>query len=123
MPVHRRLFLYPLHFFGITHGILQQSINAFAMGLLLGYVAIRTGSLVPTIVMHVLHNGLTYLLSMHAENEQLSVLLTEYNGQMMYSPLVAMIGGALAIGLLFVLHLKTRPPDPDLLSEQILNVE
>ncbi|MEL0095113.1 MAG: ABC transporter permease subunit/CPBP intramembrane protease [Planctomycetaceae bacterium] len=110
-------------FFGITHGILQQSINAFAMGLLLGYVAIRTGSLVPTIVMHVLHNGLTYLLSIHAENEQLSILLTEYNGQMMYSPMVAGVGGTLAVGLLFILHLKTRPPEPDLLSEQVLNVE
>ncbi len=110
-------------FFGITHGILQQSINAFAIGLLLGYVAVRTGSLVPTIVMHVLHNGITYLLSVNAETEQLSVLLTEYNGQLMYSPIVAVIGGILALGLLFVLHLTTRPPEPDLLSEQTLNVE
>ena len=83
----------------------------------------RTGSLVPTIVMHVLHNGITYLLSIHAEKEQLSVLLTEYNGQLMYSPIVAVIGGILSISLLVVLHLTTRPPDPDLLSEQILNVE
>ena len=83
----------------------------------------RTGSLVPTIVMHVLHNGITYLLSISAEKEQLSVLLTEYNGQLMYSPSVAVIGGILAIGLLVVLHLVTRPPEPDLLSEQNLNVE
>ena len=110
-------------FFGITHGILQQSINAFAIGLLLGYIAVRTGSLLPTIVMHVLHNGITYCVSFAAVHEQLTGLMIEYEGQPVYSPIVAGVSGLLALILLFVIHVKTRPARPELLSEQVLDGE
>jgi sodium transport system permease protein len=45
-------------FFGIMHGILQQSVTAFVLGLLLGYLAVQTGSLLPCIVFHGIHNSL-----------------------------------------------------------------
>ena len=60
-------------FFGITHGILQQSLNAFIIGLLLGYIAVRCGSLIPTIIMHVLHNGITVLVARSESQEWLSL--------------------------------------------------
>ncbi len=96
-------------FFGITHGILQQSLNAFIIGLLLGYIAVRSGSLIPTIIMHVLHNGITVLVARSESQEWLSPLLIDYHGTPMYSPLVAMCGGVIAIGLIVWFHIQTRP--------------
>lgn len=45
-------------FFGIVHGVLQQSIVACVVGLLIGYLAVQTGSLLPGMVYHVIHNSL-----------------------------------------------------------------
>ncbi len=110
-------------FFGITHGILQQSINAFAIGLLLGYIAVRAGSLLPTMVMHILHNGIIYFVSIDVVHQQLDGWMTEYQGQPVYSPVVAGVSGLLAVALLFVIHAKTRPVRSELPSEQTVNVE
>jgi sodium transport system permease protein len=50
--------------FGAAHSILQQSIVAFFVGLVLGYVAVRAGSLVPCIIYHAVHNGVSVAFSM-----------------------------------------------------------
>ncbi len=47
-------------FFGIAHGIIQQSLAAAAVGMVLGYVAVQTGSLVPCILFHLTYNGLMF---------------------------------------------------------------
>lgn len=46
-------------FFGAAHAILQQSIVAFLLGLVIGYVAVQTGSLLPAVLFHLTHNALT----------------------------------------------------------------
>jgi sodium transport system permease protein len=50
-------------FFGITHGILQQSMIAFVVGLILGYIAVQSGSIWPCMVFHFTHNSLALLHS------------------------------------------------------------
>jgi sodium transport system permease protein len=45
-------------FFGVAHGLLQQSIMASLLGVVLGFVAVQTGSLVPCVLFHMTHNGL-----------------------------------------------------------------
>jgi len=50
-------------FFGATHGILQQSITACAVGAVIGYLAIQTGSLLPGILFHFVYNSLTLLMA------------------------------------------------------------
>jgi len=50
-------------FFAIIHGLLQQSLNAFAMGLVIGYIAVKTGSLLPCILYHLTHNTITLFYS------------------------------------------------------------
>lgn len=50
-------------FFGIAHGILQQSISAVMLGVVLGFVAVQTGSLLPCIVFHLVYNSLGLLSS------------------------------------------------------------
>ena len=47
--------------FGVAHGFLQQSINACLLGLVLGYLAVKSGSLLPGVVFHFLHNAMTVL--------------------------------------------------------------
>ena len=49
-------------FFGLAHSFLQQSIAATLMGLLLGLIAWRTGSVVCTIIIHVVNNTLSISL-------------------------------------------------------------
>jgi len=48
-------------FFGLTHSFLQQSINACLLGIVLGYVAVRSGSLLPGVVFHFLYDAMTVL--------------------------------------------------------------
>jgi sodium transport system permease protein len=45
-------------FFGFTHSLIQQSLAATVVGLVIGYVAVQSGSLVPCILFHFTHNGI-----------------------------------------------------------------
>ncbi|HEY2415223.1 MAG TPA: ABC transporter permease subunit/CPBP intramembrane protease [Pirellulaceae bacterium] len=45
--------------FGLAHGILQQSIGAAVIGVVIGYLAVKSGSLLPGVVYHAVHNGLS----------------------------------------------------------------
>jgi sodium transport system permease protein len=47
-------------FFGIAHGVIQQSLAAAAVGLVIGYVALQTGSLIPCMLFHLSYNGLMF---------------------------------------------------------------
>lgn len=48
--------------FGVSHGVLQQSICATLMGVLLGWMAWKTGSVIPTILTHLINNSLSVSL-------------------------------------------------------------
>ncbi len=48
-------------FFGATHAIFQQSLIAFLVGVVIGFVAVQTGSLLPGVLFHVAHNSLGLL--------------------------------------------------------------
>ncbi len=50
-------------FFGLTHGIIQQSISAAIIGLLIGAIAVWTRSLWCTIGFHAAYNSLTFVLA------------------------------------------------------------
>jgi sodium transport system permease protein len=45
--------------FGMAHFILQQKISAAAVGLVIGLLAVQTGSLIPCMIFHALFNSLT----------------------------------------------------------------
>jgi len=44
--------------FGVTHGILQQSLIASLLGVVLGFLAVQSGSILPCMTFHVIHNSL-----------------------------------------------------------------
>jgi sodium transport system permease protein len=47
--------------FGMAHFILQQKISAAAVGLVIGLIAVQTGSLIPCMIFHAIFNSLTLL--------------------------------------------------------------
>jgi sodium transport system permease protein len=49
--------------FGAAHAVIQQSIVTFAIGVLLGIIAVRTNSIFPCIAFHATHNLITALSS------------------------------------------------------------
>jgi len=49
--------------FGIVHMIPQQVFNAILLGIVLGILAVRSGSLIPGLVFHLLFNGIQVVLS------------------------------------------------------------
>ncbi len=46
-------------FFGAAHSVIQQSILTFVIGFVLGFIAIRTNSILPCIAYHATHNSMT----------------------------------------------------------------
>ena len=51
-------------FFGMAHGIIQQSLSAAALGTVIGYIAVQTGSLIPCMLFHVTYNGVMFSTSL-----------------------------------------------------------
>ncbi len=49
--------------FGMAHFILQQKISAAAVGLVIGFLAVQTGSLIPCMIFHALFNSLTLVIA------------------------------------------------------------
>lgn len=57
-----RAILISAAFFGAAHGVLQQSIVAGFTGLLLGYIAVQTRSILPCMIYHLTHNSVPFLM-------------------------------------------------------------
>ena len=55
----RRAIIYSAVFFGVTHTILQQQLVACLLGVVIGFIAVQTGSILPCVVFHLTHNTLT----------------------------------------------------------------
>ncbi len=112
-------------FFGMAHGIIQQSIAATALGLVIGYIAVQTGSLIPCFLFHVTYNSLQFgrqsILSNLLELwPRLSVLIHETGahfaekgdgnvieqvpGQLYFGWPVVVVCAAAAVGLFAWLH-------------------
>jgi sodium transport system permease protein len=49
--------------FGLSHGVLQQTVCATATGLLLGWLAYRTAGIACTCLFHVIHNSISMTLA------------------------------------------------------------
>jgi sodium transport system permease protein len=57
----------------MTHSVIQQSLAAAIIGVVLGYIAVQTGSLIPCILFHCVYNGLGIGLSEASEQLQEAV--------------------------------------------------
>ena len=102
-------------FFGLTHTIAQQQIMATITGLVLGYVAVQTGSLFPAIAFHLTHNGLVVAMSrlnasMIEGNSLLRLVFdVSASGEPMLRWPVAVLGAAGTALLLYAFHRLPAP--------------
>jgi sodium transport system permease protein len=121
---HRwRAILISAVFFGITHQILQQSIITAAVGAVIGYLAVQTGSLLPCIAFHATHNTLMLahvdLLQQLPWREYL-VEQSDPAGMTLYRPLVLGVSALLALLFLaYFVRLKPSRSPEEALQEAI----
>jgi sodium transport system permease protein len=89
--------------FGMAHGLIQQSLGASILGVVIGYVAVQTGSLVPCMLFHATYNGLgfasAFLPSLTGTAPGWSVLYhSNEPGQILYNwPVVAICMAGAAV--------------------------
>ncbi|HBJ35149.1 MAG TPA: CPBP family intramembrane metalloprotease domain-containing protein [Planctomycetaceae bacterium] len=90
--------------FGVSHGVLQQSISATVMGFLLGWIAWRTGSVVPTILIHTINNTLSVSLPNIAEIDipAKSFILDTTGDQFAYQPMWCLMCITFSIAILVI---------------------
>lgn len=68
--------------FGLVHGNMLQGLNAFAMGLMLGWMYVRTRSIVPGVVMHLTNNSLAFIMERMYPGTDDMTLREFYGGDM-----------------------------------------
>ena len=111
-------------FFGFTHMVLQQSIAASMMGLLLGFIAWRTGGVLCTIVFHLINNTLSITLAWCAANSvsmpsMIRWALDENEGAWEYNPSWVAMSMMLSIALFFVIVRGSGSEEPQPQAELI----
>jgi sodium transport system permease protein len=91
-----RAILYSAIFFSLAHGIIQQSMIACMVGVIIGYLAVQTGSIFPCIAFHMVHNAMVVVNSrltsdMFSHSSVLCALAkpSEGGGCTFYWPVVA----------------------------------
>ena len=92
-------------FFGIAHGILQQSIMASLVGIVLGVISVQTRSLFPCIAYHAMHNALPILMGIFPTHSLETsymgyVLKTGAEGGIEYTLLATLAMPLIGLGLL-----------------------
>ncbi|MEZ6089072.1 MAG: type II CAAX endopeptidase family protein [Pirellulaceae bacterium] len=92
--------------FGFSHAVFQQSVTATAMGCVIGWIALRTGSVLPGIVLHVTNNALTLAigkLTLHPEMFDSWIghfLRADENGQPTYQLIWTIVSASIAFACL-----------------------
>lgn len=96
--------------FGIAHGVIQQSVITFGVGMILGVIAVQTRSIIPCILFHLTHNSIVVLLSyaktpVVEQSVVLNRLLFTADGQtyqyaLLPGILMAMVGAMLIVWFL-----------------------
>ena len=101
--------------FGLAHGVIQQTMITFVVGIVLGIVAIQTKSIIPCILFHLTHNSMAVLLSkadsaVVETSPVLSLILFSNDGvNYQYSVIAGILMGVIGIALIaWFLRLETK---------------
>lgn len=89
--------------FGVMHLIPQQVVNAALLGILLGWIAVRTNSLWPGILFHLLYNGLEVCRNRFGNTLPIEgswELLFRNESGLRYQPLLLFLCVVVAVGIL-----------------------
>ncbi len=79
--------------FGAIHGNMAQFYHAFFMGLLLGWIYLRTGSILPGIIIHWVNNSIAYALCVAFPEKADATVIELFDGNtiLLYSSLAVSI--------------------------------
>ncbi|MFP6613586.1 MAG: ABC transporter permease subunit/CPBP intramembrane protease [Pirellulales bacterium] len=110
-----RAIIFTSLFFAITHTILFQQFNAFLLGMLLGYLAVKSRSIWPPVIYHFVHNA-TVQLSAKIHIRDNTSLLEFISNNDNYAGAAIFFGTLLGVVLLFWFHVRqprgrSRQPD------------
>lgn len=99
-------------FFGFTHTVLQQSIAASLMGVILGIIAWRTGGVICTIIVHAINNSLSLTLAWCGARSMeipggLSWAITTEDGSWVYDQNWIAMSVMLTVALFFILSRRS----------------
>lgn len=97
--------------FGLIHFNPAQIPFAFLMGLMFGYIYCRTGSLVPTIIAHILNNSVSVIIMAIYGEEANNMTFADMLGSQTTAWVVMAVCVLASIGLLYVLHKKCEPAE------------
>jgi len=108
--------------FGFTHAVLQQSITASLMGLVLGLIAWRTGGVFCTIVVHAINNSLSLMMAWCGAHkipvpDALSWALRVDPDGWCYRPQWQFMSIVLSIALMLILFQRSRRTERVVLAE------
>ncbi len=80
--------------FGLIHGNFSQIPFAFIVGLILGYITVKTNSMLPAIIVHFLNNAISVSMSLLVESNNLSTFAINliYNSIMLIVVLSGIAG-------------------------------
>ncbi|RIK81445.1 MAG: CPBP family intramembrane metalloprotease domain-containing protein [Planctomycetota bacterium] len=92
--------------FGLVHPFLHQKINATVMGVVIGYVAVQSGSLWPCILLHGLHNSLQLVMqhcaaAVQADAQHPLAYILGGESPLLYRPLTVAACGLAALAMLW----------------------
>ena len=96
--------------FGLVHGNMLQGLNAFVMGLLLGWMYVRTGSIMPGVMFHWVNNS-TAVLLYRIMPQAADMKFVDFFGGDMKRVALAMLFSLMIFGAsLFQLNLRLHKP-------------
>jgi sodium transport system permease protein len=109
--------------FGISHGVLQQSIAATFMGLLLGWISLRTGSVLPGMLIHFTINTLTVSLDRIATSgwRGSELFITTSQAGPAYQPLWLVM--SIGIAITFLIYFAILRPRIDESQVDLLDID
>lgn len=96
--------------FGLMHGNLSQFVTAFATGLVYTTIAVKANSIAPTIIMHMLNNGINFI----------AIAGEDYDSEVLTVIYLMLFAAVLLLGIMSIfIHrniIKNRPQETSLLS-------
>jgi sodium transport system permease protein len=109
-------------FFGFTHTLLQQSISACMMGLVLGLIAWRTGGVLCTMIVHVTNNSLGLILAWCSANSvhlpaNLRFFVQADGSDWGYQPAWAAISVVISFAMFVVLFRRSKVTQQAVVAE------
>ena len=97
--------------FALAHGNPAQMPHAFLIGLLLGWIFYRTGSILPCVALHWTNNTVAYVLYNLYPAASSMKLVDIFKGSELHVYLALLFSLFLLGPALFQLHLRMKPAD------------